>query len=222
MGVEIISAAFGSQALSEIVRAHHAHFGGSPDNPGLPVGHNIPLGARILTIADAFDAMVSERPYHRPKNKQQAFDELRRCAGKQFDPELVERLITAILASDQARLAKPLPKSTMSNKTALRVRLEIERLACALDDQDLTMLTAMAGHIAAVAAKDGLGQIAQVATSLQKSAGEHADLEGILKLTNELLELARSPQSLDASHLGGSRGNPPPRALPAAGVKQSA
>jgi hypothetical protein len=65
------------------------------------------------------------------------------------------------------------------------------------------MLTAMAGHIAAVAAKDGMPQIAQVATSLQKCGGADADLEGILKLTNELLELARSPQSLDATHFSG-------------------
>src|SRR5439155_21759284 len=160
----------------------------------------IPLGARILTIADAFDAMVSDRPYHRPKSRQQAFDELRRCAGKQFDPEIVERLISAVQASDNVRRSKP-ATSAVPNKAALRVRLEIERLACALDDQDLTMLTAMAGHIAAVASKDGLPQIAQVATSLQKSASEQTDLEPILKLTNELLELVRSPQVLDGCQL---------------------
>jgi hypothetical protein len=202
MGVEIISAAFGSAALTEIVRAHHAWFGGNPENPGLPSAQDIPLGARILTIADAFDAMVSERPYHRPRSRAEAFTELRRCAGKQFDPDLVERLIAAVESSDHARQLK---QTDMPNRTALRVRLEIERLACALDDRDLTLLTAMAGHIAAVASKDGLPQIAQVATSLQKSAHDQTDLEGILKLTNELLELARSPQSIDASHIAPRR-----------------
>jgi hypothetical protein len=60
-------------------------------------------------------------------------------------------------------------------------------------------------------------QIAQVATNLQKCGGEQADLEAILKLTNELLELARSPQSLDASQLGG-----PAKSKPVvARVKQS-
>jgi hypothetical protein len=77
----------------------------------------------------------------------------------------------------------------------------------------------MAGHIAAVAAKDGMPQIAQVATNLQKCGGEQADLEGILKLTNELLELARSPQSLDASQLGGPAKGRSPMATP---LKQSA
>jgi putative nucleotidyltransferase with HDIG domain len=199
MGVEIISAAFASEALSDIVRTHHAWFSGNPENPGLPTGRDIPLGARILTIADAFDAMVSDRPYHRPKTRQQAFAELRRCAGKQFDPELVERLIAAVEASDNNRVA---PTSTVSQKTALRIRLEIERLACALDERDLSMLTAMAGRVAAVAAKDGMSEIAEVATMLEKSASEHADLEGILRLTNELLELCRSRQSLDVSSLG--------------------
>jgi putative nucleotidyltransferase with HDIG domain len=194
MGVEIISAAFGSEALTDIVRTHHAWFSGNPENPGLPQGRDIPLGARILTIADAFDAMVSDRPYHRPKNREQAFTELRRCAGKQFDPELVERLITAVQASDNTRAQ---PALSVSQQTALRIRLEIERLACALDDRDLTMLSAMASRISAVASKDGLPQIAEVASTLEKTASNQADLEGVLRLTNELLELCRSPQSLD-------------------------
>ncbi len=195
MGVEIISAAFGSQALTEIVRTHHAWFGGNPENPGLPVGRNIPLGARILTIADAYDAMTSERPYHRPKSREDAFAELRRCAGKQFDPDLVERHIAAVLASDGARNTSDV---SLPQRTALRIRLEVERLACALDERDLSMLTAMAGRVAAVANKEGLPQIAKVASTLERTAGdEHRDLEGILKLTNELLALCRSAQTLD-------------------------
>ena len=198
MGVEIISAAFGSEALTDIVRTHHAWFSGNPENPGLPTGREIPIGARILTIADAFDAMISDRPYHRPKTREQAFTELRRCAGKQFDPELVERLIAAAQSSDNARLV---PALSVPQQTALRIRLEIERLACALDERDLSMLSAMASRIAAVAAKDGLPQIAEVATTLEKTASNQADLEGVLKLTNELLELCRSPQTLDATRL---------------------
>lgn len=198
MGVEIISAAFGSTALTDIVRTHHAWFSGNPENPGLPQGNEIPLGARILTIADAFDAMVSDRPYHRPKNRQQAFAELRRCSGKQFDPELVERLIAAVQWSDNSRAV---PALAVPQQAALRIRLEIERLACALDDRDLTMLGAMAGRIAAVAKKDGLPSIASVATSLERTATTEQDLEGVLKLTNELLDLCRSPQSLDPARL---------------------
>ncbi|HYO10706.1 MAG TPA: diguanylate cyclase [Tepidisphaeraceae bacterium] len=202
MGVEIISAAFASEALSDIVRTHHAWFSGNPENPGLPTGRDIPIGARILTIADAFDAMVSDRPYHRPKTRDMAFAELRRCSGKQFDPELVERLITAVQSSDATRNAKAL---SVPQQTALRIRLEIERLACALDDRDLTMLSAMANRIAAVATKDGLPQIADVATTLEKTAAgqAEADLEGVLKLTNELLQLCRSQQSVGPARISG-------------------
>jgi diguanylate cyclase (GGDEF)-like protein/PAS domain S-box-containing protein/putative nucleotidyltransferase with HDIG domain len=153
MGVEIIAAAFGSKELTEIVRTHHAWFAGNPENVGLPTGADIPLGARILTIADAYDAMVSERPYHRPKTQDKAFAELRRCAGKQFDPELVEKLIKTVTERDASRVK---PAMSVPQQTALRIRLEIERLACALDERDLSMLSAMAQHIAAVAQKDGL------------------------------------------------------------------
>ncbi|HEX8521234.1 MAG TPA: diguanylate cyclase [Tepidisphaeraceae bacterium] len=193
MGVEIISAAFGSKELTEIVRTHHAWYSGNPENVGLPTGQHIPLGARILSIADAFDAMVSERPYHRPKTQDKAFDELRRCAGRQFDPQLVERLIKTVQERDLSRIR---PSLSVPQQTALRIRLEIERLACALDERDLSMLGAMAQHIAAVAQKDGLSEIAGVANTLERTATGAADLESVLKLTNELLELCRSPQSL--------------------------
>jgi putative nucleotidyltransferase with HDIG domain len=196
MGVEIISAAFGSEELTEIVRAHHAWFSGNPDNPGLPTGESIPLGARILAIADAFDAMISDRPYHTPKTREQAYAELRRYSGKQFDPKLVERFIQIISSGSLARDAQSL---TVSQQSALRIRLEIERLACAIDEKDLSMLSAMASRIAAVAAKDGLSEIAGVATQLGKNVEARADLEKVLEQTNELLELCRSPQSLDVS-----------------------
>jgi hypothetical protein len=91
---------------------------------------------------------------------------------------------------------------SVPQKSALRIRLEIERLACALDERDLSMLTAMASRVAAVANKEGLPQIAKVATTLEKSSGdENRDLESILKLTNELLSLCRSQQSLDVKKL---------------------
>jgi HD-GYP domain-containing protein (c-di-GMP phosphodiesterase class II) len=50
----------------------------------------IPLGARIIAVCDSFDAMISERPYARRRTDDQALAELRRCAGSQFDPQIVE------------------------------------------------------------------------------------------------------------------------------------
>jgi putative nucleotidyltransferase with HDIG domain len=68
---------------------HHEHYDGSGYPTGLK-GEDIPLEARILTIADAFAAMLSERRYSTPLTREQALGELKRCAGKQFDPRLVE------------------------------------------------------------------------------------------------------------------------------------
>ncbi len=77
IGVTIIQEAFGSEQLSALIGSHHAWFVGHSNNPSLPCGESIPLGARILAIAEAFDTMVSGSVYQRPRSREQAFDELR-------------------------------------------------------------------------------------------------------------------------------------------------
>lgn len=72
-----------------IILHHHERFGGAGYPYGLR-GHEIPLGARIVAIADAYDAMIQDRPYKRKISHEAAVEELRRHAGTQFDPELVE------------------------------------------------------------------------------------------------------------------------------------
>jgi len=61
-------------------------------------GNAIPLEARLLSVADAYDAMTSLRPYHNQRSSQEAVEELKRCAGTAFDPALVE-LFCKILQS---------------------------------------------------------------------------------------------------------------------------
>lgn len=70
------------------IRHHHERYDGSGYPDGL-AGGDIPLGARILAIADSYDAMTSRRSYHEPLAAAIAVEELKRCAGSQFDPELV-------------------------------------------------------------------------------------------------------------------------------------
>jgi diguanylate cyclase (GGDEF)-like protein len=72
-----------------IILHHHERFGGAGYPYGLR-GHEIPLGARIVAIADAYDAMIQDRPYKRKISHEAAVEELQRHAGTQFDPELVE------------------------------------------------------------------------------------------------------------------------------------
>ena len=74
---------------AEIVLAHQEFFDGSGYPRGLS-GEQIPLGARIFTIADSLDAMISDRPYRRALPLSNARQEIRRCSGTQFDPKVVE------------------------------------------------------------------------------------------------------------------------------------
>ena len=73
----------------DVARYHHARWDGSghPDRVG---GEFIPLGARICAVADAYDAMIFGFSGREPRNMEAALQELRLCAGKQFDPDIVE------------------------------------------------------------------------------------------------------------------------------------
>ena len=74
---------------AEIVLAHQEFFDGAGYPRGLK-GEQIPLGARIFTIADSLDAMISDRPYRKALPMSHAREEIQRCAGTQFDPKVVE------------------------------------------------------------------------------------------------------------------------------------
>ncbi|MBA7685261.1 Cyclic di-GMP phosphodiesterase [subsurface metagenome] len=71
----------------EMIEHHHDRYDGSGMNQTV-VGKKIPVGARILAVADAFDAMTSDRPYRMAMSIDEALNEIRRCAGSQFDPEV--------------------------------------------------------------------------------------------------------------------------------------
>lgn len=78
-----------------VVRHHHERWDGSGYPAGL-VGEEIPRLARVLAIADAFEAMTSDRPYRTANTFEQAAAELRGCAGSQFDPSMVEPFLRAV------------------------------------------------------------------------------------------------------------------------------
>jgi HD-GYP domain-containing protein (c-di-GMP phosphodiesterase class II) len=77
------------------VRSSHERWdgGGYPD--GLS-GNEIPLGARVVAVCDAFDAMTTERPYRDSVSETDAIEELRSCAGTQFDPIVVSAFANVI------------------------------------------------------------------------------------------------------------------------------
>jgi diguanylate cyclase (GGDEF)-like protein len=90
MGEQIIAAAGPSlERIGPLVRASHERWDGKGYPDGL-AGEEIPLGARIITICDSFRAMLDERVYKEAMSLADALGELRRCAGTQFDPYLVD------------------------------------------------------------------------------------------------------------------------------------
>lgn len=77
---------------ADIILSHHENFDGSGYTRGLR-GDGIPLGSRILAVADAYEAMISKRAYREALSIKQALAELRQCAGSQFDPQVVDTLL---------------------------------------------------------------------------------------------------------------------------------
>lgn len=75
--------------LVPLVLYHHERFDGRGYPEGL-AGKKIPLGARILNVADSFETITSDRVYHKARTPQEGLEEIRRCSGGQFDPEIVE------------------------------------------------------------------------------------------------------------------------------------
>jgi len=88
-GVEILRHVINLVNCLPAILHHHERYDGNGYPSGLK-GEDIPSEARILAIADAYDAISSLRPYRQRLSPQQTLDELRRCAGTQFDPELVD------------------------------------------------------------------------------------------------------------------------------------
>lgn len=78
--------------IADLILKHHEWWNGKGYPMGLK-GEEIPLECRILAVADAFDAMTSDRPYRRALSSEDALKELKRCSGVQFDPKLVDDFI---------------------------------------------------------------------------------------------------------------------------------
>ena len=104
IGERIIRAAPSLAHAAELVRSSHERFDGGR-LPRRPERRRDPLGAGIIAVCDAFDAMVSDRPYRQALSLADAMAELRRCAGTQFHPGVVEAFCTLVGQSAPAAAA---------------------------------------------------------------------------------------------------------------------
>jgi response regulator RpfG family c-di-GMP phosphodiesterase/signal transduction histidine kinase len=107
-GESILSPVIELKDITPIVRAHHEHYDGTGYPDGLK-GREIPLGARIMAVADAYDSITSERPYRKAASHRFAMKEIIRCSGVHFDPEVVEHFleISGSLVREQGQGSAP-------------------------------------------------------------------------------------------------------------------
>ncbi|MEO8661341.1 MAG: HD domain-containing phosphohydrolase [Bryobacteraceae bacterium] len=92
IGARILSKVRHLRPVATMVLHHHERFDGT-GYPGRLASADIPLASRIFAVVDTIDAMLIDRPYRKAKTKQEAISELQRCAGRQFDPEVVEAFL---------------------------------------------------------------------------------------------------------------------------------
>jgi putative nucleotidyltransferase with HDIG domain len=95
LGADLLETCQGLRRLAPLIRYHHEWWSGA-GYPDQLRGESIPLGARILAVCDAVEAMASDRPYSHARSRDEILSELRRCAGTQFDPQVVEAFARVI------------------------------------------------------------------------------------------------------------------------------
>lgn len=190
IGVEIVANAFECEELNDILQARHSRFDGAGRYVNLPNGEDIPLGGRILSICDSYDSMVTDRVYRKGRSHEEAVDELRRCAGTQFDPELVEHFASVVSCKPETADGRS------AHDSAIQIGFQVERLAAAIDVQDAEGIRTLAARLGMYARHCELNSIAIAADRIC----DHASLEEILwfdllRDTNELLDICRATQS---------------------------
>jgi putative nucleotidyltransferase with HDIG domain len=119
LGAKILLRLTAFRGAIPYVLYHHERW----DGTGYPTGRSgeqIPVEARVLAIADAFDAMTSDRPYRRALSADEALAEVERCAGTQFDPELVEVFVELFWESEEFAAAQPVRSSPRSRASSGR------------------------------------------------------------------------------------------------------
>ena len=193
IGVEIVAGAFNCPPLTDLVSMHHAFYGGKARDPELPTGDDIILGARLLTICDSYDAMVSDRVYRKGRSHAEAIAELRRCAGTQFDPELVEHFAN-VIQDGSANATKGV--FALRNQAAIQIGQQVERLAVAIGRQDANELHGLAVRLGAYARNSDIQPVAEAAKVIEEHASsEEIQWIDLLNETRDLMDTCRATQT---------------------------
>ncbi len=153
LGERILAAAAALRPVAGLVRSSHERFDGKGYPDGLR-GEGIPLGARIIFVCDAFDAMISERSYSSAVPAAEAIAELRACAGTQFDPAVVEAFIASFGGPPSVRPASCGEALQALATPADALELPVPASIDANDAQHALSAGQRHGHLVAGAAAD--------------------------------------------------------------------
>ncbi|KKM09841.1 hypothetical protein SY88_16760 [Clostridiales bacterium PH28_bin88] len=123
IGAEIVANVKMLASGADIVRHHHEKWDGKGYPDGL-VGAAIPLGSRIIAVADAFDAMTSDRPYRPARAPEAALEEIKGCSGRQFDPGVVKAFINVYPSLNLSNKAE---QKTLAEAAAAREEVASHR-----------------------------------------------------------------------------------------------
>lgn len=180
MGAEIVRKAFASQQLAEIIRNYRAWYNGCSRNPALPAGNAIPMEARILAIADAWDSMTTSRPWRPGCTFESAAEELKRCAGSQFDPECVGHFLRILRESSTTQSA------TEMSADARSISEDLAEITASLEAQNFERIATISDHLRSAANRLGAMNVTVQADRLRAAVMSDADLLSVLHITREL------------------------------------
>lgn len=197
IGCELVEAAFHSQAIIDTVRYTGCPFAGNEKYPGMLKGEEIPLSARIVTIADAYDSMVTGSIYRGSFSPEEAIKELYEHAGTQFDPKLVEKFDQFIKTRPDANLIDRKPNQ-FTKDFALQIAFISEQITKSFDEQDFELLRANAQKLESAANQHKNSKLKVIAGKLlchsRISDEKDIEIEKIMSDVVELLELCQSAQ----------------------------
>ena len=104
-----------NESIAEMIEHHHDHYDGYGLNQVVS-GTDIPLGARILAVADAYDALTSDRPYRTAMSREEALDEIKRCMRTQFDPVIVNIFLRMMSRKSKGRTRPQKVRKAVTSK----------------------------------------------------------------------------------------------------------
>lgn len=196
IGVEIINRSFKHAGLTEIVQYRNDHFGGESTRRQSRKGNQLPIGSRILAVADAFDSMVSEQPYRERMSVTEALEELHKFSGTQFDPEIVGLLVDVVKSGHS--ITNTSQSVLHSNEIVLSIGEQIERLMEAAEADDHESFLTLAERLKKTSAQHEVTSLELAATNAIAAVCEDSQLNALVQESFEILSTWREVRAKTA------------------------